>query len=292
MTIVCGTDFSTGAETAARAAAAIAARVAVPLTLVHVSAGTTTGDVVDTLHEKLSAQAELLRRDFDVVVDALVEHGAPDELLVAAASRLGARLLVVSSLGDKKQHRWLLGSVAERVAQASTVAVLVVRDGRIEQWARGVKTLRVVVGVELTSTSKAALDWADGLHAIGGCELTVARIVWPPEHRATSAPMPLDRLAPEIEQALLNEMQVWAGDPLSTKARSWVVKAGMGRVDSHLLQLAEEAEADLLVVGTHQRSGLARFWQGSVSRNVLHVATMNVACVPKAMIDDRAPNAD
>ena len=44
-----------------------------------------------------------------------------------------------------------------------------------------------------------------------------------------------------------------------------VVRPGWGRVDSHLTQLATESKMDLLVVGTNQRSGIARLWQGSVS---------------------------
>jgi nucleotide-binding universal stress UspA family protein len=48
-------------------------------------------------------------------------------------------------------------------------------------------------------------------------------------------------------------------------------------------------QAALLVVGTHQRAGIARLWQGSVSRGVLHAAAMSVACVPRgdAVGDER-----
>jgi nucleotide-binding universal stress UspA family protein len=50
--------------------------------------------------------------------------------------------------------------------------------------------------------------------------------------------------------------------------------------------LAAEAKADLLVVGTHQRSRSARLWQGSVSRGVLHHASCNVVCVPRVQSAD------
>jgi nucleotide-binding universal stress UspA family protein len=59
------------------------------------------------------------------------------------------------------------------------------------------------------------------------------------------------------------------------------VSPGWGRVDTHLTLLAAESKVDLLVVGTHQRAGAARLWQGSVSRGVLHEALGNVACVPR-----------
>jgi nucleotide-binding universal stress UspA family protein len=51
-------------------------------------------------------------------------------------------------------------------------------------------------------------------------------------------------------------------------------------VDAHLVGLATETGADLLVVGTHRRAGLDRWTRGSVSRGILRHAPMNVACVP------------
>ena len=41
-----------------------------------------------------------------------------------------------------------------------------------------------------------------------------------------------------------------------------------------------EAQADLVVVGTHQWHGLSRLRHGSISRGILHHAPMSVACVP------------
>lgn len=291
MTIICGTDFSENSARAARVAAAFAQRLALPLRLVHAidisGAELMTGrpsESYEPLRSRLHAEAERLRAEFAAEVEPLLESGVADERLVALAS-LGARLLVLGSLGARKQLRWLLGSVAERVAQSSPVPVLVVRDGvAIEAWARGQGALRVLVGVELTPISRDALRWAQGLRAIGPCELLVAQIVWPAEehHRAElTPPIPLDQLRPELEQVLLQNLRQWAGEVPDQGTTSFIVKAGWGRVDSHLSQLATASKVDLLVVGTHQRAGIARLWQGSVSRGVLHGAPMSVASIPR-----------
>jgi nucleotide-binding universal stress UspA family protein len=58
------------------------------------------------------------------------------------------------------------------------------------------------------------------------------------------------------------------------------VETAWGRADPVLLALAKETEADLIVLGTHQRHGFGRFWLGSVSRAVLRDATVNVVVVP------------
>jgi len=62
---------------------------------------------------------------------------------------------------------------------------------------------------------------------------------------------------------------------------SFSISACWGRFDEQLAQLAQEEKADLLVVGTHQRAWIARVWQGSISRGVVHRSSCNVACVPR-----------
>ena len=58
------------------------------------------------------------------------------------------------------------------------------------------------------------------------------------------------------------------------------VTASLGRPDPQLIEIAADEKADVIVVGTNQRRGLARL--GSVSRAVLNHAPLNVACIPIA----------
>ena len=52
------------------------------------------------------------------------------------------------------------------------------------------------------------------------------------------------------------------------------------RPDARLIELGVEAQADLIVVGTHQSHGISRLRRPSVSRGILRHAPMSVACVP------------
>ena len=298
MTIVSGTDFSENATQAARAAASIAKRLSLPLKLVHIIdepdaelvTATDQNSIYLPLHQRIRDQATDIGTRFGIEVEPIVEPGFAHERLIEIAKAYHARLIVVSSLGDKKQHRWLLGSVAERVAQTSPIPVLVVRDtASVEAWARGERVLRTMVGVELGSTSKAALRWAAELRAIGRCDLLVTHVAWPfGEHFRLGIPSPvlLDRLRPELHELLMRDLRAWASDVPCDVEPTFTVSPGWGRVDTHLALLAAEAKADLLVVGTHQRSGSARLWQGSVSRGVLHHASCNVASVPRGQSEE------
>jgi nucleotide-binding universal stress UspA family protein len=294
MTVVSGIDFSENGTRAALAAAAIAKRLNVSLRLVHVIDGpgaepgvTDTQDRAhDELRERLHAQAKEIGESFGIETTSVVVPGFAHQKLIDIAVDEKAGLIVLASLGREKQHQWLLGSVAERVAQASPIPVLIVREsGSIEAWARGEKPLRVLVGVEIGATSKAALRWASKLREIGPCDLLVTHVSWPfadQTRLGIPSPVPLDHLRPEVHEYLVRELREWAGKLPGEGETTFSVRPGLGRIDAHLASLASELKADLLVVGAHQRASSARLWQGSVSRGTLHNAPCNVACVPRS----------
>jgi nucleotide-binding universal stress UspA family protein len=298
--IISGTDFSENATRAAEAAAALARRLKVPLKLVHVITEPSTELAIannqtviyDRLSRRLRDQSLELGKRFEIDVEPIAVPGFVCDKLIEIAKARQARLIVMSALGEKKQHQWLLGSTAERVAQASPIPVLVVRDSaNLQSWANGDSTLRTMVGVEIGTTSKAALRWAADLRTSVPCELLIAHVAWPAGEHARlgiTSPMPLDSIRPEIYQVLRRDLREWVGDIAGTGETTFTITPGWGRVDTHLASLAAEAKADLLVVGTHKRAMTARLWQGSVSRGVLHHASCNVVCVPRdAAAEDR-----
>jgi nucleotide-binding universal stress UspA family protein len=64
-----------------------------------------------------------------------------------------------------------------------------------------------------------------------------------------------------------------------------------GRPDAALADSAHAAGSALIVAGSHRRSHIARLWQGSVTRGLLHRADTNVACVPPSAEELAATNA-
>ncbi len=68
------------------------------------------------------------------------------------------------------------------------------------------------------------------------------------------------------------------------------LEPGYGRRADHLLHVAHERGVDLVVLGTHQRMGLQRWWHGSVSEGVLRQAEQSVVCVPPTQAWARRPS--
>ena len=277
--IICGTDFSENARRAANVAAALAKRLGVPLRLVHASA-IPRSPLTD---EHLRAETQRLH-DGGADLTAEVIVGDADQVLVQVAQQHSARLLVVSSLGLRAPARWLIGSVAERVAESSPVPTLVVRDAApFEAWARGERSLKVFVGADFTASSDAALHWIVKLRQLGPIEVVAGYADWPAEEAVrlgVSGRLGLLDNPPPVQRVLERDLREKVTRVLSDEQVQVRVVANWGRADAPLVEMAIEAQADLVVVGTHQWHGLSRLRHGSVSRGILQHAPMSVVCVP------------
>lgn len=290
MTIVCGTDFSDMAAHAATAAACLAVRTGGPLHLVH---------ALDLWLEELSArpghplllwaegqlerEASRLRElGADVRVHAVA--GPVDEVLQTLAREQSARAIVVGAVGHPGNSSRKLGSRADRTAQSARVPVVTVRDSApFVDWLKGVRALRVVLGVDDSQSVENAARWLDELCRNGAVELTLAHLYWPPEalHRfGLEDSRSFVEPDPELVKTLEQQFSKRLDGLLHAKVRTYRIEPHLGRVGDGLAALAAEERADLLVVGSRERSPLERLWEGSVARWALHAATMSVACVP------------
>ena len=298
--LVCGTDFSENAHEAADVAAALALRLQLPLVLVHAHARLihmTIPDVNEApshLRGCLQQEAERLRAQ-GVTVEEILSEGVSEDVLVDLARQRQARLLIVSSLGFHHSTRWFTGSTAVRAAEAAPVPTIIVRESAaFLAWARGERPLKVVVGTDFGASSDAALRWVAGLRELGECEVLAGHVIWPPEEAARLglAKSPGGNAAfpalPENPGRTLHDMTAILERDLREKVvrvlGSDVVKVRVdgdwGRADHPLVAMAIESQADLLVVGSHQRKGFGWLREGSVSRGILTYAPMSVACVP------------
>lgn len=298
--IVCGTDFSAVAVESVDIAAEIARRLGVPLLLVHVEEyrGLAARDpvlfeqAISGNRKELDRVAERLRKAGTQVIEKLLS-GSVFEELVNIAMEANARLIVVGAVGHGVARRLLIGSVAERVAETSTIPTLVVRPGsRLGSWVHGEHALKVLVGYDFSTEGDAALQWLNELQILGPCATRVLHLDWPPDEARRvgyDGPLPLTENPKEIQNVLERDLSEKIATLLPRQNVTITVNPGWGRTDAYLFELAYRDQIDLLVVGTHRRHGLDRLRFGSVSRSVLHRATVTVAVVPLAEVK-KAPS--
>ena len=71
----------------------------------------------------------------------------------------------------------------------------------------------------------------------------------------------------------LNELKSTFDFPIETKI-------AYGSLDDAILETAEELRADLIVIGTHESSGLLRFLEGDISGSIIHETNIPVLVIP------------
>jgi nucleotide-binding universal stress UspA family protein len=82
------------------------------------------------------------------------------------------------------------------------------------------------------------------------------------------------------QRRLERDLQKKVRDQIGDDGIETIVRPYFGDPGPCLVEIASERKAQLIAVGAHQRRGLHRLGQFSVSRDVLHQAAMNVICVP------------
>lgn len=145
--ILVATDFEQPSLRAVDTAVDLALEFGSELTLVHAweippyaytygMAGYGAFDLASPLQSAATGQLDTLLmrvRERLPRAKSLVLNGPPASEIIAAASTLGADLIVVGTHGRKGLAHVLLGSVAERIVRLSPVPVLVAREPREQQ---------------------------------------------------------------------------------------------------------------------------------------------------------------
>jgi nucleotide-binding universal stress UspA family protein len=289
MPILCGTDFSENAATALDVAAALCARLGeCDLHLLHVLEqplellpAVQVEAVKAATHERLEADAQRLRARTSASIHTQVVTGVASEAVNRLAEALQARLIVVASQGYSASPVFRVGGTSERIAQTARVPVLVVRDAApFRAWAAGERSLRVLVGVDKTASSEAAIRFVAELRSGGDCDVIAGHVHDPSDapRRYGLRPRTVLETDPELEQLIVRDLEVQVGKLPGGGALEFRTAPGLGRVGDHLLEMAQAERADVIAVGTHRKQGLSRL--ASVSTVVLHFGEAAVVCVP------------
>ena len=136
----------------------------------------------------------------------------------------------------------------------------------------------IVVATDFSECSQRALDVALELAAKFGSKLTLVHSWEPPSYSyAAGTYVTVDLLTP-IEQAAVAELDRATAE-LKTRMPTAQSMIRSGVAWEEILSGAALVHADLIVLGTHGRRGMARAIIGSVAEKVVRLATVPVLTV-------------
>ncbi len=285
--LVVGVDGSGSSLEAVDWAVDEAARLGLPLRIVHASlweryetrvpsfaTGRPAEEVMaDTIVAAGAERARLRRRVLDVTA-GVVNEDAVSALLHAARE---ASALVTGSRGRGGVAGMLLGSVSLTVAARAVCPVIVVRgEKRNRQGGYG----RVVVGVADPTQSSAAVRFALREAEARGCDLDAVRAWRRPAHEHVDHPLIVDDAAGVREEHALALLTDALAEAVREHPGTDVNRRTVEGPAHHVLQEAS-THADLLVVGARRRHGHLGLQLGRVAHALLHHAACPVAVVPQ-----------
>ena len=153
---------------------------------------------------------------------------------------------------------------------------------------------RILAATDFSPASAPAVAQAVKLARASGAELLLLHVYEPPGAASFGSYVASPGLYDEIEKALRSGAEKSLA-PLVESARKQGVQATArvlrGFPPSGITEAAAENRADLIVIGTHGRSGFFRFFLGSVAQKVIASAPCPVMTVRPASEKKRSPAA-
>lgn len=195
----------------------------------------------------------------------------PPELAIASVAReVEADLILVGATRRGKLGRTVLGTTAQRVVRSAPVPVLVSHEAA-PRLAR-----RVLLPTDLSDLSAGASRRGIGLvRRYGSVNVPELRFLLVLGYDLTLPP-PLSHEA--LHAAAAAELRKFVGRLGFGGDAPEIVRTGDAA--EQIVAEAEAWDADLVVLGTHGRTGLPRLLIGSVAESVLRRARCDVLVVP------------
>ena len=220
--------------------------------------------------EKTAAAVEE-RTGVTAGVRLAVGHAVP--AIKEEASKAGAGMIVMCTHGRGGLQRAWIGSVADGLVRESELPVLMVRptNGKID-FGRAAALDEIVVALDGSATSERILPHAAALGLPESTHYTLLRVV-PPEIVVGGHIFRIDRerareLEEKAEEYLQERVSVLEGHAAGVAVRV----VGSESPVAAILEVAEEASADLIAMTTHGYGGLKRLLLGSIMDKVLRAA--------------------
>lgn len=240
----------------------------------------------------------------DISTEPIARSGgaAPIILSVAASSHVG--VIVMCSHGYSGMKRWALGSIAEKVAHAASIPVLLLRDEGplpLGSHVDDTRPLRILVPLDGSAYAKAALVPAAYLvHALATPDKGAIHVMRVATYTSTTNEEEQKRVLHRAKRYLSTTVeQIHEGlvaHPIADLKLpvTWSVVVDTDVAEA-IIRVAEQSEdtedagvfggCDIIAMATHGQEG--RWTAGSITERVLHATKLPILMIrPKTMDDE------
>ena len=265
----------------ARAALPYAAALATPGTEIVLLTVTRSSGDEDAARADLETAAQRLRVA-GRMVRTEVAVGNPARCIVDMAADLRPEMIVMASHGRGALGRLIYGSVADQVGRESPVPVMVVRARPLAPGPVGIT--RLVVPLDGSPRAEAALPVATAISRRLGTPIALLRVVDPADLMPPAVGMGeaipfeiYDEAEKELEQEARHYLETMA-QTLREQGLPVAISVLMGPAASSIKEAT--SLGDVLVLSSHERTGVTRWLLGSVAEKLTREDESPVILVP------------
>jgi nucleotide-binding universal stress UspA family protein len=281
--ILVATDFSSRSLRGLLRAALLAKGGSGVLTIVHVVDDDQPKQIVD---REVAAADEFLREQIGSLPELRgadchprVVTGDPFEGILGTAGAMAADLIVMGTHRKQLLRDVLVGTTIERVIRTGPCPVLMVNRQADHPYGS------VLAPVDMSDASAHALKTADALGFLDGVRTTVAHAFLAAAkgklYVANASREQIAEYVADEQRQAEKEVGVFL-DANGFLDRGWPRHVREGSALEVIPVAVETMRPDLIVVGTHGRSKIARIFIGSVTESLLRTLETDILAVPRA----------
>lgn len=235
----------------------------------------------------------------DAIDDVPIEEAkrrdvGPAPAILNYASENDVDLIALGTRGEQEMKRALLGSVAEQVVRRAERPVLTVRGGEVNhQHSRVEEIRRILIPLDFSEHSREALFYAREWANLYDAQVDVLHIIKKELHpifQLGGAETIYD-VEPDVDEKALKKIDAFVEDTSGPSVET-EYHVTSGSASSGIVQFVDEHPIDLTVLSTHGRTGVKRFFLGSVAEKVVrHVdcPVLTVKAFGKSLVSSSPP---
>jgi len=227
--------------------------------------------------EAIQAEAEEKVCQEKIAFHKYIWEGKPGPIITEFADGLNVDLIVTGSNNRTGIERLFAGSVSNYILQHSSCPVLVIKDA-----SKLSSFKRILVAYDDSSQAAKALDTAIDIAKKTKAEIyLVTAYSLPINYGVGYSGIATDISVPFIKNTIknINKIQAEALDKVKKENIAVYAQVVEGKPGPCIVDLVEKLNADLIVIGSHNRGAVSRLFLGSVSNYVLHLADCQVLVV-------------
>lgn len=229
------------------------------------------GNIMESMRKPCDdalSEAERMAKTEGALIKTVCEEGEAYERIVDLAEAENCDLIVMGRRGLRRLERVLIGSVTARVIGYSHIDILVVPRNTTIDWKK------ILLSTDGSKYSKTAAERAIDFAKSYGGELKAISVVDVPSEFYGEAPQVVEDLVKKARGYVEDAKK--QAEAAGIKTETFVRE---GETYQAIIDRAKEQDVNIIVIGSHGRTGLKRLLMGSVTEKVIGHAPCPVLVV-------------